>query len=348
MMETETVTLTIDGQEVTAPKGMSVLQVALENDIYIPHLCHHPDLDPTGVCRLCMVEIEGRGMVISCRTPADQGMVVSTETDQVRQLRRMAAELLIANHSEDCLACGQNDQCQLQRVATHVGIQRERVERLGRLAETVPIDTSNPFFDHNPNKCVLCGICVRTCEELQGVSAIDFAHRGFDTTISTFGGGPIAESRCESCGECVVRCPVGALVAKNAQPPSREVKTVCPYCGVGCNFYLGMRGNSIVNVRGDVTCPTNRGSLCVKGRFGQDFVQHPSRLTSPMIRKDGQLVEVGWDEALDCVAERFARHKGQEFAALSSSKCTNEENYVIQKLTRAVMGTNSIDHCARL
>jgi len=342
------VTLTIDHLEITARHGTSVLEAALENEIYIPHLCHHPDLEPTGVCRMCMVEIEGRGMAISCHTQVAQGLVVRTETPAVQQVRRISAELLIANHPDDCLACGQNDQCQLQRVATHVGIQRERVERLTRPAEKVPIDTSNPFFDHDPNKCVLCGICVRTCEELQGVSAIDFAHRGFDTTISTFGGRPLAESRCESCGECVVRCPVGALAPKNAQRPSREVKTVCPYCGVGCNFYLGIRGDRIVNVRGDVASPTNRGSLCVKGRFGQDFVHHPDRLTSPLIKKDGQLVEATWDEALDRVAEKFARHQGDQFAALASAKCTNEENYLIQKLTRVVMGTNSIDHCARL
>ena len=342
------ITLTIDGLEIAAKQGMTVLEAALAGGIYIPHLCYHPDLEPVGVCRLCMVEIEGRGLTLACRSPVEEGLVVTTENPEIDAVRRIATELLIVNHHADCLACAKNDRCELQRIAAYVGIDEKRLERLRRPERSVPIDTSNPFFDHDPNKCVLCGICVRTCNELQGVGAIDFAFRGYQTTVSTFGNKPWVESRCESCGECVVRCPVGALVPKGFELPSREVSTTCPYCGVGCGIYLGVRGNRITSARGDTENPANRGSLCVKGRFGHDFVNHPERLTSPLVKKDGRFVEVSWDEALDLVAKKFSRHKGDQFATIASAKCTNEENYVVQKFTRAAMATHSIDHCARL
>ncbi len=340
--------LTIDGVEVTADEGTTLLEAALGAGIYIPHLCHHPDLEPVGVCRLCMVEIEGRGLTLSCRAPVEEGLVVRTETTELSNVRRVAAELLIVNHHGECLACPKNEQCKLQQIATYVGVDQQSLDRLRRSTETVPVDRSNPFFDRDPNKCILCGICVRTCEQLQGVCAVDFGFRGDHTLVSTFGNKPIVESRCEACGECVVRCPVGALMPKNYRPPSREVRTTCPYCGVGCGMYLGVRGDQVVNVRGDADCSANRGSLCVKGRFGHQFVNHPERLTSPLVRRDGELVEATWDEALALVAGKFARYKRGKFAALSSAKITNEENYLVQKFARAVMGTNNIDHCARL
>ena len=341
-------TLVVDGLQITAEGGATVLEAALAAGIYIPHLCHHPDLEPVGVCRLCMVEIEGRPMTLACRAPVEQGMVVCTQSEEIDKVRRVATELLIVNHPTGCLTCGKNDHCELQRIASFVGIDEERLGRLRRTTKEVPVDTSNPFFDHDPNKCVLCGICVRTCQELQGVGAIDFAFRGYDTAISAFGDQLIAESRCESCGECVVRCPVGALSHKTFQQPAREVTTVCPYCGTGCGIHLGVRGNRIVSARGDTDNPVSKGSLCVKGRFGYGFVNHPKRLRAPLVKKNGKLVETTWDEALDLVAGKFSRHKGDEFAALASAKCTNEENYLIQKFTRAVMATHSIDHCARL
>jgi len=342
------VTLTIDGQTIAAPPGTTVLDAALRAGIYIPHLCHHPDLKPAGVCRLCMVEVAGRGPTLSCLASVEAGMVVRTESPEISRVRRVAAELLIANHTADCLACGKNNRCELQRIAAHVGVTAERLARLRRAPRTRPVDRSNPFFKYDPNQCVLCGICVRTCEEIVGVAAIDFAFRGFQSMVSTFGNVPLAESRCVSCGECVVRCPVEALLPHNCQSPSREVKTVCPYCGVGCGLYLGVRGGRITSVRGDPSSPVNRGRLCVKGRFGQDFVHHGERLTTPLIKKNGTLAPATWDEALDLVAAQLARHKGDAFAAMASAKCTNEENYLLQKFTRQVMGTNNIDHCARL
>ncbi|MHC4562843.1 MAG: formate dehydrogenase subunit alpha [Planctomycetota bacterium] len=344
----EQITLTIDNVQVIADSDATVLGAALANDIYIPHLCYHPDLEPAGVCRLCMVEIEGRGLTIACRTPVAEGLVVRTETEEVNKVRKAAMELLIANHHVDCLACGQDGNCAIQKTSAYIGISEERLDALRKRAATAPIDTSNPFFDRDPNKCVLCGICIRTCAELQRVSAIDFAFRGPETIVGTFANKPLAESRCESCGECVVRCPVGALLPKKTQKPAREVLTVCPYCGVGCNLYLGVRGDQLVSARGDDDCPVNKGSLCVKGRYGYKFVNNPDRLTTPLVRKNGELVEATWDEALALVAEKLSTYHGDETATLSSAKCTNEENYLIQKFSRAVMGTNNIDHCARL
>jgi len=341
-------TLTINNLEIKVKPETTVLKAALENDIYIPHLCHQPDLRPVGCCRLCMVEIVGRGLSIACKTPVEEAMVVKTETKELNKVRKITAELLIANHHTDCLSYSKNNQCKLQEIANYIGIDEERLGRLRGTTKTSPIDDSNPFFQRDPNRCVLCGICVRTCQELQGVSAIDFAFRGFTTTVSTLGNKPLAESRCESCGECVVRCPVDALTLKNFQQPSREVKTICPYCGVGCGMYLGVRGNKVVSVRGAGDSPVNQGRLCVKGRFGYNFINHPDRLTTPLIKKNGKFVKATWDEALELIAEKFSLYKGDEFAAIASARCTNEENYLVQKFTRALMGTNNVDHCARL
>jgi formate dehydrogenase alpha subunit len=342
------INLTIDGRKLSADKGQTILEVALANDIYIPHLCYHADLKPVGVCRLCMVEIQGKGMIISCRTVAEDGMVVITQSPEIDKVRRIAAELLIINNDPDCLADAVEYRSELHKVAAYLGIKPEQLQRLRSPDRKTPVDTSNPFFDYDPNKCVLCGICVRTCDELQNINAIDFAFRGFDTKVSTFKNAPLAESCCESCGECLIRCPTQALQSKQSQDVSREVRTTCAYCGVGCGIYLGVRDNKVVSARGDTDNPINKGSLCVKGRFGNDFINHPDRLTSPLIKKNGKFVEATWDEASELVAKRFAKYKGDSFAVLSSAKCTNEENYIIQKFGRAVMNTNNIDHCARL
>lgn len=342
------VKLVIDGIHVTAEKGRTIIEAALDNNIYIPGLCHHPELKPSGMCRICMVEVEGRGLTTSCTTPVEEGMRIVTDNDEIHHIRRTTAELIIAGHSPSCFSCRQNNLCELQKVTAFLGIDQSSVDRLRKKTEEFPVDDSNPFFTLDTNKCILCGICVRTCDELLGIHAIDYVNRGSNTIISTFNNQPLFDSVCKSCGECVVRCPVGALTFKEFLNPSREVRTICPYCGVGCSLYLGVRGNRIVSARGDKNGPANGGSLCVKGRFGYDFVNDSDRLKVPLIKKNGKFEEAGWDEALDLIANKFKLYKNDQFACFSSAKCTNEENYVIQKFTRVVMGTNNIDHCARL
>lgn len=342
------VTLEINGRKITVPKGTTILEAALKKGIYIPHLCHHGELEPVGACRLCLVEIDGSWEAIACKTPVRENMVVETETEQINKTRRIAIELLIADHDTDCLACARNTSCKLQMAADHIGVNSSHLARLRKRETVLPIDTSNPFFDFNPNRCVLCGICIRTCDELQNINAIDFAYRGLTTKVAGFGDHDRILTNCESCGECVVRCPVGALTEKDYVKPSHWVKTVCAYCGCGCGLLLGVRNNKIVAAKGERGNPANDGRLCVKGRFGFRYVNSPERLTVPLVRKEQGFVPVSWDEALDLVAENFSRNRGNTFAAVSSAKCTNEENYLLQKFTRTVMQTNNIDHCARL
>jgi formate dehydrogenase major subunit len=343
------ITLNIDGKEIKTEEGKTVLEAALENDIYIPNLCHHPDLIPSGNCRMCVVDIEGqRASATSCTTPVEEGMVVITDNENISNIRQISIELIHANHTQDCTTCNSNDACELQKVTAYVGVNEERFSKLRRTRKHIDSDDSNPFFILDHNKCIMCGICVRTCDEVVGVNALNYGFRGFYTVIITCCDEPIIESVCESCGECVVRCPVGALSFKETRKPTTEVKTVCTYCGVGCNIYLGVRGNQIVSARGDRDSIVNKGRLCVKGRFGYEFVNHEERLRVPLIKKNGTFVESTWEEAFLIIVEKFSSLESDQFAALTSAKVTNEDNYVIQKFVRAVMGTNNIDHCARL
>jgi formate dehydrogenase major subunit len=352
----EKITLTIDGKNVVGYSGQTILDVAEESDIYIPHLCDHKDLQPVGHCRLCIVEVDGRRISISCKTPIRDGMSVKTENPEIARTRKTTLELIIANHPRDCLTCLKDSECQLQDVSNYIGLDEDRLARLRPNLPDVPVDTSNPFFDRDLEKCILCGICVRTCEEIVGASAIDFSLRGVHTTISTFGDAPILESNCVSCGECVTNCPVGALVPKKEMhiKPAYEVLTTCPYCGCGCGIYLGVRGDEIVSARGEPDNPASYGNLCVKGRYGFGFITHPDRLTDPLIKRNGKFEKATWDEALDLVATKMMEIKEKiadnedYFGFIASAKCTNEDNYVMQKFARAVMGTNNVDHCARL
>jgi len=327
--------LNIDGQEVCARSGMTVLEAALEAGIYIPTLCYDPDLEPHGGCRLCIVEIEGMsGMPTACTTPVANGMVVKTSTKEVNQVRLDIVELILADHPLDCLTCVKNQQCELQRVAAYLGITERRLDRM---ATERKVDDSNPFFTLDRNYCVLCQRCTRTCYEITCVNAIEIIDRGYESHVGTFGDKPLMQSICQSCGECVIRCPVAALTVKDAVQPSLEVETTCPYCGVGCGMLLGIRDGSIVSVRGNRQSPANKGQLCVKGRFGiAGFVHSPERLKTPLIKRDGKFVEVGWDEALKLIADKLGGYP------------TNEDNYVVQKFCRVVLGTNNVDHCARL
>ncbi len=360
--------LSIDGRQIQVASGATVLEAIEAAGIYVPTLCYDSHLKPYGACRLCIVQIEGlRGLPTACTTPAQEGMTVVTETPKIARIRRTIVEMAIANHPPDCLICSKGEECELLQVARYLGVTKNSVARLRKAGTVLAIDTSNAAFDFDPNKCILCGKCVRVCDEIQGLGAIDFAQRGYQAHVSTFAGRLWAESVCQTCGECVERCPTGALVSKNLVIPQKEVKTLCPFCGVGCTLYLGVRGRRVVRARGDTANPVNQGGLCVKGRFGLDFVNHPERLTHPLIRREGVAKSIApeepndiesvfreaeWDEALDRVAAEWKNiiqeYGPRALGVLSSAKCTNEENYIAQKLARAVIGTNNVDHCARL
>jgi NADP-reducing hydrogenase subunit HndD len=351
------VTLTIDGRQVTVPAGTSVLEAAKSIGIKVPTLCHDPELSKPGACRICVVEIQGmRNLPASCVTAASDGMVVETSSPSVVEARRTIIDLLLANHPEDCMTCEKTGNCKLQDYAYTYGVRKSSFEG-ERTSDS--IDTSSPVIVRDTNKCILCGKCVRVCDEVVGRHIMDFTHRGFTTTV-----GPALEmglgekeSGCVSCGSCVAVCPVGALTEKMMAGAARpwevqKVKTTCPYCGCGCNFDLNVAKGKVIGVTTADDNVVNGKHLCVKGRFGYDFIHSPERLTSPLIRKDGQLVEATWEEALSLVAKKFGsikkQHGGDTIASLTSARCTNEENYLMNKLTRAVFGTNNIDHCARL
>jgi predicted molibdopterin-dependent oxidoreductase YjgC len=342
----ENITLTINGQKINAQSGMTVLEAASAADIYIPTLCNSPDLKPYGGCRICVVEIKGmRGLPTSCTAPVTQGMIVHTETEAVNKVRKMVVELLISDHPADCLTCSSNQNCELQKVASYLCMDSIR---LPKKCPSFEIDYSNPFFSLDRNKCILCARCTRTCNEITCVGAIEMANRGYAMKVATFGDGKLFDSVCQSCGECVVHCPVGALSTRNLSSTS-EVKTTCPYCGVGCQMILGIRGEQIVSVRGNPEGASNSGKLCVKGRFGViEFVHSKERLDSPLIRKNGKLEPSSWDEALELIASKLPQYKPEELAVISSSRASNEDNYVAQKFTRAVLGTNNVDNCARV
>lgn len=366
------ISVTIDDRRLEVPAGSTVLEAALEADIYIPTLCYHPDLKPYGGCRLCIVEIQGmRGFPTACTTPATDGMVVRTNTEKLNEIRRTTLELLLASHPCECLLCdrrercGPNDiclrnvavtdrcvtcpdngTCELQQVADYLDMKQSTIPREKRPRE---VDHSNPFFDLDRSRCILCGRCVRTCQEITCVGAIDLAYRGYNVRVATSQDKPLLESICRSCGECMVRCPVGALTPKVPSYLDREVKTTCPYCAVGCQMYLGVKDGRIISVRGDREGPSNEGRLCVKGRFGiPEFVNHEDRLTVPLIKKNGKFEEATWDEALDLVANRLKQYQPAEIGIVSSARSTNEANYIMQKFGRSALKTNNIDHCARL
>ena len=346
------VQITMDGRSLRVSAEASVLEAARAAKIRIPTLCNLPDLTPAGACRLCLVKIEGRpGLAAACVQPVIDGMVVYTHTPEVLEARKMMLEMLLASHPADCLSCVRNLNCELQTLAAELGVKASRFSGVSR---HYPLDDSNGFIVRDNEKCILCGRCVRTCQELQVCNVLEFNNRGFDTKVAPAFDAATQDSACVFCGACVSACPVGALTEKtfwNHGRPDKKVRTTCPFCGVGCNFDLNVKDDRVIGVTSRPDSPVNGRLLCVKGRFGTDFIHSPSRLTSPLIRQKGRLEPVTWDEALDFVAERFNEIKRQHgpdaIAALSSARCTNEENYLLQKLMRAAVGTNNIDHCAR-
>jgi predicted molibdopterin-dependent oxidoreductase YjgC len=403
-----TITLTINNQRVVAPDGATILEAARGAGIRIPTLCHHPDLSNVGACRLCVVSVErARGVQTACTTPAFEGMVVDTESKDARDTRRFVLQMLLSDHPNECMQCEVNGACELQDLVYEYDVPWP--EHSGA-RHAYPIDPDpNPFIFIDRNKCILCTRCVRACAEIQNRDVWNLADRGFGSKLVAGADQNLLDARCESCGQCVAYCPVGALYDKMSLGQGRlsqitKVRTTCSYCGVGCNFDLNVRGNKIIRVTTAPDAPVNGMATCVKGRYGYDYVHHPDRLTRPMVRaqwldaaelkrrtddgqwtlddgrwsmvhgqpsaaagkkrkKDGHQplaishkqspwVEVDWDTALDVVARKFAGIKaesgGDAIAVLTSAKCTSEENYLVNKLTRQVIGTNNIDHCARL
>ncbi|MBN2336253.1 formate dehydrogenase subunit alpha [Candidatus Bathyarchaeota archaeon] len=351
------VELTIDGRKVVGEPGQTILEVAEANGIHIPTLCHHPKLPSIGACRVCVVDI-GRAdrLEAACTTPIGKGMNVETRSQRVLDARRMNVELLLSHHRNDCLTCEQDGNCALQDLAYELGIEMRELPYPPQDVDR-PVDDSSPAIVRDPNLCILCGRCVSACNQVRNHDVLSYEHRGYDTIVVAGLGELMVDSGCVSCGECIQVCPTGALIEKPSRFKGRwkdldVVETTCPFCGVGCTLELYVKDNEIVKVRGADDGVENEGSLCVKGRFGYDWVNSPDRLTTPLIKINGDFHPVGWDEALELVASKFnelkAEHGGDALAGLSSAKCTNEENYVFQRFVRAVFGTNNVDHCARL
>lgn len=375
--------LMIDGQVVHVPPGTTVLEAALANQIDIPHLCYHPDLSVSGGCRLCLVEVEGRAdPVPACGLACADDMVIRTQSEQLTAIRREIIDLFVSDHPLDCVICDKSGACLLQKYAYEYGICETSFDF--NVSRTLYQD-DNPFFIRDHQYCILCGRCVRVCSEVVGADAIEIVGRGFESHVATPFDGPMIDSTCVFCGSCVQVCPTAALMPVSRLGKGREwdlerIKTICGYCGVGCEIEYALRDGEILYAQATPDGPANGEFLCSKGRYGWDFATHPDRLTQPMLRRDvaydlgltdepwnlpersplsirrpkieDSFVPVDWDTALDVVADKLTHvvqdHGPNAVMGLASARCTNEENYLFQKFMRAGIGTNNVDHCARL
>ena len=355
---TDTIQVEIDGLPTTVKAGTSILRVARESGVDIPKLCATDSLKPFGSCRMCLVEVEGRkGYPASCTTPIEAGMKIRTQTEALAQLRRNVMELYISDHPLDCLTCAANGDCELQDMAGAVGLREVRYGFEGENHLDAGVDSSNPYFQFDASKCIVCSRCVRACDEVQGTFALTIQGRGFDSKVSAGISENFLDSECVSCGACVQACPTATLMEKSVVDhgqPERSVKTTCAYCGVGCSFVAEMRGDQVVRMTPDKDGQANHGHSCVKGRFAWGYSTHRDRVLDPLIRDsiDEPWRKVSWDEAIQYAAERFkeiqAEHGRKSVGGITSSRCTNEEVFVVQKLVRAAMGNNNVDTCARV
>lgn len=377
------VKLTIDGQIVDAQLGANVLETALAHGVDIPRICYHPELSISGGCRLCLVEVEGRAdPVPSCGLQCEEGMVIRTQSQRLTAMRRDIIDLFVSDHPLDCVTCDKAGACSLQKYAYQYGITETSYEKI--ISRSLFQD-DNPFFIRDHQFCILCARCTRVCQEVVGANAIDIFGRGFESHVATPFDGPMIDSSCVFCGNCVQVCPTAALMPVSRMGKGREwevdrIKSICGYCGVGCEVEYACRDGEILYAQSTPSAPVNGEFLCSKGRFGWDFVSHSDRLKSPMIRRDlayelgltdepwqmpdvsplavrkpkieDSFIPVDWDFALNLVAERLAstvkNHGPDSVMGLASARATNEENYIFQKFMRVGVGTNNIDHCARL
>jgi formate dehydrogenase major subunit len=354
----KSVTLTIDGETVTMPEGTSIMRAASLTGCSIPKLCATDSVESFGSCRLCLVEVDGRaGYPASCTTPVAEGMVVRTQSERLKQLRRGVMELYISDHPLDCLTCPANGDCELQEQAGAVGLREVRYGYDGATNMGQAKDQSNPYFDFDPSKCIVCSRCVRACDEVQGTFALTIEGRGFDSKVSPSQGQDFLSSECVSCGACVQACPTATLTEKKVVEvgtPDRAVVTTCAYCGVGCTFRAEMRGEELVRMVPWKEGKANRGHSCVKGRFAWGYAQHRDRILKPMIRAsvDEPWREVSWEEAIARTASEFrriqAKYGTRSIGGITSSRCTNEETFLVQKLVRQGFGNNNVDTCARV
>ena len=351
------INLTIDGDSVVVPKGTSIMRAAAELGRTIPKLCATDSLNPFGSCRLCLVEVDGKkGTPASCTTPCEPGMVVHTETPKLAKLRRNVMELYISDHPLDCLTCPANGDCELQEMAGVVGLRDVRYGQSGSNHLDAPTDNSNPYFSFDESKCIVCSRCVRACDEIQGTLALTIEGRGFNSKVSP-GGTDFMSSECVSCGACVQACPTSTLQEKQVIQigvPTRVVETTCAYCGVGCSFRAELRGNELVRMVPSKKGGANEGHSCVKGRFAWGYASHPDRQLSPLVRDKitDPWREASWDEAIRFAANKFKaiqdKYGPQSIGGITSSRCTNEEVFVVQKMVRTAFKNNNVDTCARV
>jgi len=353
--ETKTIELEINGETVEGEQGDTVLEVARKNGIDIPTLCQMDQIEPSGACRMCLAELEDSGeLITSCTHPASNGMKVETENERLHDLRKLNLELQLTNTDVDLDCTGDETRCELANLVREYDLDPDR---FGGERRSHPKMDDNPFFELDHDKCILCGRCVRVCDEIRERSAIELVERGFQTKVAPPLDESLTEGTCQFCGQCVDACPSGALTSnmridKGNPNDVESTSTVCTYCGVGCRMDVKTRDGEVVDVAPDPEAPANDIRLCSKGRFGFDFVNREDRLTEPLIKEDGEFREASWEEALDLVSEKLGGIKEEygpdAIAGLSSATCTNEENYLFQKFMRATIGTNSVDHCARL
>ena len=369
------ITIAIDGVEIKTQPGKMVLEAAIEAGVYVPYLCYHPGMKPFAACRMCVVSVEGgRGYPAACTLPVADGMRIRSESQDVNELRKSVMQMLIAEHPNGCLTCHRvdicgptdvclrhvsvndrcvtcpkNERCEFKDTVRYLGMELE--SPLNYQYKQIPLEVSDPFYDRDYNLCIACGRCVRACEEVRGDDAICFTERSGKALVGTSFGASLLESGCEFCGACIDVCPVGALVERDHkwEKPRKVAQTVCPHCPVGCQLNLELNdAGAMIRVVPEYNSPANRGQACFKGKFGLEFLNSRERLQQPLIRREGELTEATWEEALDYVARRLAEYKGDSFALLASPNGTNEELYLAQKFTRVAMQSNNVDVTSNL